>query len=57
MPLLTVTHGYICSRAVSLPFGQYQITLVTEAHVCERLAQGSCPRARRPGVEPASPAP
>jgi len=26
---------------------------VTEAHVRERLAQGCCPEARRPGVEPA----
>ena len=44
------TYGYLPSRRTSLPRDWYQIyCLVTEAHVCEQLAQ--ILTAARPGVE------
>ena len=52
-PVRRRTYDYILDRRASPPFGRYQIILLaTEAHVCERLAQGRCHEAQRPGVVP-----
>jgi len=47
------TYGYLPSRRTSLPRDWYHklYCLVTEAHVCEQLAQGRYLTAERPGVE------
>ena len=59
----SVTHGQCDARpTVTFPAGVYHRSLtgtklhclVTEAHVCEQLAQGCYVKAERPGVEPAT---
>jgi len=43
------THGYLPSRRTSPSLDRY--CLVTEAHVCEQLAQGCYLKAQRPNLE------
>jgi len=46
---------YLPSRRESPAFDRYQIyCLVTEAHVCEQLAQGCWLKSERPVIEPAT---
>ena len=61
-PLTSVTHGQCDARpTVTFPAAGHHRHLtgtklycsVTEAHVCEQLAQGCCLK-QRPGVEPAT---
>ena len=62
-PLKSVTHGQCDARpTVTFPSagrhrpltGAKLYCLVTEAHVCEQLAQGCYLKVERPGVEPAT---
>jgi len=62
-PLKSVTHGQCDVRpTVTFPAAGYHrpltgtklYCLVTEAHVCEQLAQGCYLKVERPGVEPAT---
>ena len=59
-PLKSVTHGQCDARpTVTFPVAEHRChatgnklyCLVTEAHVCEQLAQGRYLTAERPGVE------
>jgi len=62
-PLTSVTHGQYDARpTVTFPAAGHHRPLsgiklyymVTEAHVCEQLAQGCYLKVERPGVEPAT---
>ena len=62
-PLKSVTHGQCSARpTVTFPAAGHHRPLtgtklycfVTEAHVCEQLAQGCFLKVERPGVEPAT---
>jgi len=49
------TYGYLSSRRASPPLtGTKLYCLLTEAHVCEQLAQGCYLKVEQPGVEPAT---
>jgi len=54
-PVQSQTYGYLRSHRASPPLDKYQIILmVTEAHVCEQLAQGCSGKAqgRQPNPRP-----
>ena len=45
------TYGYVPSLRASPPL-EHIYCLVTDAHMCEQLAQGYCLKAERLGIEP-----